>query len=202
MASKKIILTTSTSINRRIEEWLRELEIWQCVTDLEKKKQGAVVYLSLTDKIRKSCNDISVRDLNKDDGLDTLVRKIKSLYAKDTNTLAFMAYNKFENFKRPNYMNTVDYINEFERLNNQIKLFDFFKNANISNEKQQLIQATTVTLAYDNVTRQLKAIFDSSTISTDSESIDVKSEPVFYVNKGTDGRYQDLKDSSRDGASQ
>ena len=86
MASKKIILTTSTSINRRIEEWLRELEIWQCVTDLEKKKQGAVVYLSLTDKIRKSCNDISVRDLNKDDGLDILVKKIKSLYAKDTNT--------------------------------------------------------------------------------------------------------------------
>ena len=202
MASKKIILTTSTSINRRIEEWLRELEIWQCVTDLEKKKQGAVVYLSLTDKIRKSCNDISVRDINKDDGLDTLVRKIKSLYAKDTNTLAFMAYDKSENFKRPDYMNTVDYINEFERLNNQIKLFDFFKNENISNEKQQLIQATTVTLTYDNVTRQLKAIFDGSTISTDSESIDVKSEPVFYLNKGTDGRYQDLKDSSRDGTSQ
>ena len=57
-----------------IEEWLQELEIWQCVMDLEKKKQGPVVYLSLTDKIRKSCNDISVRDLIKDDGLDTLIR--------------------------------------------------------------------------------------------------------------------------------
>ena len=45
-----------------------------------------MVYLSLSDKIRKICNDISV-----DDGLDTLVRKIKFLYAKYTNTLAFMA---------------------------------------------------------------------------------------------------------------
>ena len=46
--------------------------------------------------------------------------------------------------------------------------------------------------------RQLKAIFHSSTISTNSESMDVKSEPVFYLNKGTDGRYQDSVDSSRD----
>ena len=87
MASKKTILITNTSGNQRErEQWLQELEIWECVTDLEKKKQGPMVYLSLTDKIRKSCNDISVRDLNKDDGLDILVRKIKSLYAKDTNT--------------------------------------------------------------------------------------------------------------------
>ena len=33
--------------------------------------------------------------------------------------------------------------------------------------------------------RQLKAIFDSSTISTNSKNI-VKPEPVFYLNKGTD----------------
>ena len=38
--------------------------------------------------------------------------------------LAFMAYDKFENFKRPDDMNIVDYINEFERLNNQVKHFD------------------------------------------------------------------------------
>ena len=56
-----------------------------------------------------------------------------------------------------------------------------------------------MTLTYDNMKRQLKAIFDSSTTSTDSERIDVKSEPIFHVNKRTDGRYQDSKDSSRDG---
>ena len=109
-----------------------------------------MVCLPLTDKIRKSCYNISVKDLNKDDGLDTLIRKIKSLYAKDTNTVAFMTYDKIENFKRPDDINIVDYINEFERLNNQIKHFDMelptgvlaykvLKNANILNEKQQLI---------------------------------------------------------------
>ena len=75
----------------KIEEWLRELKILQCLKDLEKKKQIPVVYLHLTDKIRKNCSYILVNDLNKDDGLAILVRRIKSLYAKDTNTLlAFM----------------------------------------------------------------------------------------------------------------
>ena len=133
----------------KIEEWLRELKILQCLQDLEKKKQIPVVYLDLTDKIRKNCSDILVSDLNKDDGLDTLVRRIKSLYAKDTNTLlAFMWYDKFENFKRPDDMNIADYINDFERFNNQIKHYDMelltgvitykvLKNANASNVKQQ-----------------------------------------------------------------
>ena len=59
-----------------------------------------------------------------------------------------------------------------------------------------------MTLTHDNIKKQLNIIFDSSTISTNSESIDVKSEPVFYLNKGTEDRYQDSKDSSRDGTSQ
>ena len=82
------------------------------------------MYLSLLDKIRKSCNDISVSDLNKDNGLNTLITKIKTLYAKDINALAYMAYDQFENFKRPDEMTIVDYINEFERLNNKIRQFD------------------------------------------------------------------------------
>ena len=79
MASKKLYSPPILAEIEEMEEWLRELEIWQA--------QGAMINLSLTDKIRKSCHDISIRDLNKDDGLDILVRKIKSLYAKDTNTL-------------------------------------------------------------------------------------------------------------------
>ena len=91
-----------------------------------------------------------MQDLNKDDGLDVLLNKMKLLYVKDINALAFMAYDKFENFRRSDDMNIVDYLNEFERLNNQIKHFEMelskgvltykvLKNANLPNEKQQLI---------------------------------------------------------------
>lgn len=48
-----------------------------------KNKQGPKVYLSLIKKIRK-CYDISVSNLKE---LDVLIRKIKSLCAKDINTL-------------------------------------------------------------------------------------------------------------------
>ena len=141
MASKKIYTPPVLDQIKEIEEWFQELAIWQSMTDLEPKKQGLVVYLSLPDKIRKSCNDVSVQDLNKDDGLNVLINRIKSLYAKDMNALAFMAYDKFENF-----MNIIDYINEFEQLNNQVKHFEMelptgvlaykvLKNANLSNEK-------------------------------------------------------------------
>ena len=107
------------------------------------------MYLSLPDKIQKSCNDISVSDLNKDNGLNTLITKIETLYSKDTHALAYMGYDQFENFKRPDEMTKVDYINEFERVNNKIRQFDMvlptgalaykvLNNANISSEKQQL----------------------------------------------------------------
>ena len=55
MASKKIYTRPVLDQIEEIEEWLRELAIWQCVTDLEPKKQGPAVYLSLPDKIHKSC---------------------------------------------------------------------------------------------------------------------------------------------------
>ena len=193
MASKKIYSPPTLDKIDEIEEWLRELEIWQCVTDIEEKKQGPLVYLSLPDKIRKSCNDIKVSDLNKDDGLKVLIDKIKSLYAKDINALAYMAYDQFENFRRPDDMNIVDYINEFERLNNKIKQFDMnlptgvlaykvLNNSNISNEKKQLIRATVTSLTYENMTRQLKAIYDNSGNLADN-ALDIKSEPVYYAAK-------------------
>ena len=61
MVSKKPSSPPVLEEIEEIEEWLRELEIWQRVTDLEKNKQGLLVYLSSADKIRKSCSDISVR---------------------------------------------------------------------------------------------------------------------------------------------
>ena len=100
MASKKIYSLPVLEKIDEIEDWLRELEIRQCVTDIEEKNQEPVVYLSLPDlQICKSCIDIKVSDLNKDDGLTVLITKVNSLYAKYINALAYMTYGQFENFK-------------------------------------------------------------------------------------------------------
>ena len=77
--------------------------------------------MSLDEKIRKTCSDIKVKDLNSENGVDILVNKLKSLFAKDINQAAYLAYNKFETFKRPIDMSMIDFINEFETLDNNIK---------------------------------------------------------------------------------
>ena len=62
-----------------------------------------------------------MKDLNSENGADILVNKLKSLFAKDINQAAYLAYNKFETFKRPIDMSMIDFINEFETLDNNIK---------------------------------------------------------------------------------
>ena len=46
-----------------------------------------------------------------------------------------------------------------------------------------MIRATVVSLTYENMTKQLKAIYDSSANSSTNELVDIKSEPVYYANK-------------------
>ena len=89
------------------------------------------------------------------------------MYAKDTNASVFKAYDRFENFKRPDDLNLIYYINELERLNNQLKNFEMelpadilaykvLENGNISNEKEQLIRAVVVSLV--NVMKFVSAL--------------------------------------------
>ena len=88
------VLTDADSIDTR----LHNLQIWKCVTELEKKQQGPVIDLSLPDKIRNSCRNVSVTDLNKDDGLDSPMNNLEGSYVKDTKTSTYLAYEKFESF--------------------------------------------------------------------------------------------------------
>ena len=74
--------------------------------------------------MRKTCCDIKVKEWNSDNKVDILLSKLKLLFAKDYNQVAFLAYHKFEMFQRPPNMNTVDFIKKFERLYNNIKRYD------------------------------------------------------------------------------
>ena len=58
--------------------------------------------------------------------------------------------------------------------------YEVLKNANILNEKQQLIRATLTSLTYENMKKQLKTINDSS---INSASSNIKEEQVFLTQK-------------------
>ena len=99
-------------------------QTWPCLTDLDKDKQGPTIYLSLEEKIRKICSDIKLKDLNSDNGVDILVNKLKSLFTKDIKQAAYLAYDKFETFKRHIDMSMVDFINEFETFYKNIRKYE------------------------------------------------------------------------------
>ena len=45
MATAKLFVRSKLSSIDDFEEWLNETEIWQCLTDLDKKKQWPAIYL-------------------------------------------------------------------------------------------------------------------------------------------------------------
>ena len=52
MATTKLFVLPILSYIDEFEEWPHETEIWQCLTDLDKDKQGPAIYLSPDEKIR------------------------------------------------------------------------------------------------------------------------------------------------------
>ena len=71
------------------------------MTDLEVKKQGPVIYLALEGPTQQACSNVDLKELHSENGVTRVIEKLKSLYAKDVNQAAFMAYENFENFTRP-----------------------------------------------------------------------------------------------------
>ena len=60
-----------------------------------------------------------------------------------------------------------------------VSAYRVLKNANISNEKQQLVRAALTSLTYENMKKQLKAIYDSSINLASNDNI--KEDQIFLT---------------------
>ena len=172
------------------EEWAREIEIWQIVTDVPKDKQGALIYLSLEGQARQCCKSISTDKLKGDGGVTELMKKLEELFAKDSEQAAFTAYEQFETFMRPTEMEMVDFINEWDRryakitekkmeLPDGVLAYRLLKSANVSDICQTMVRTSISKLSLDEVKRQLKAVHDKTISSVDSKKAGIKVEPSF-----------------------
>ena len=178
------------------DHWLHEMEMWKLVTDLAKSKQGPVLYLSLSSKIKLSCASLTTEVLSKDDGIDKLTEKLRELYGVSEDQATFNSYEQFETFQRPSSMSITDFINQFEQLNQKlishkiqlpdaVLAYQLLKNANLPKEKRDLARATISELTFKAMKKQIKAIYDLCTTksndSEDTSDIQVDSEnPTFY----------------------
>ena len=108
------------SNNVSLIDYKKEIKIWQVLTDLPAKKQGPSLYLSLKGKARETALEID--EIKKETGVQKILEPLEKLYLQDTNQSAYLAYQKFETFKRPDNMPMKEYLIKFEQLYTKIKI--------------------------------------------------------------------------------
>ena len=79
--------------------WKNYTEVWQMLTDIEAKKRGPAVYLSLTTKAKKAVRVMKPLALGGDKGVEIILLKLDLLFLKDRNTRDYVAFKKFRSIR-------------------------------------------------------------------------------------------------------
>ena len=124
-----------------------------------------------------------------------MLDKIKSLYAKDIHSLAYMANDTFEKFHPPAEMSIAGVLTTVVLADRAVK------HANITIEKQQLVHTTLTSLTYESMNKQFNVIHDSSFESATfgiKEVFSSKSDGNYNYNKKRDFKQQNSWGHQRD----
>ena len=179
-----------------------KLECWREVTDLGKKKQGPVIALSLPDehesKIKdKVFNQISLEDLSKENGLETLVTFMDKHLLKDELEGAFDKFVAFEKYERESE-SVIEYLSEFDvryrkieklgmSLPSHILAFKLLLQANLEKDELMLVKSgmdyTKKDSLYEEAKSSLKK-FKSDGLGGNA-SVNIKVEPVYATFRGS-----------------
>lgn len=161
-------------------EWKKELDIWSDFTELDAKRQGGALFLTLQGKAREAVLSGVSRDKIKSlTGVDEIVKCLDELYEKDKSQSAFAAYEDFTSYRRSSGTSIQDYIVEFNLKYNKIKVhsmklpdavlaFYLLKCANLSEEHSNICKATCSELTYKEMRKQIEKV--TADIKVDSKS--------------------------------
>ena len=205
MAAKNVIINPP-QLNDDIaySDWKKEIDFWQIATSIKEEKQGAAIFLSLTGKSREAVLELTKEEISGNEGVKKVIEKLDGLWKEDDKKQAFNAYEKFEQFRRPEHMGVTDYLNAFERLNNKLKMhqmnlpegvlaYRVLKSANLTSEQEQLAKATVTDITYKAMCEKLKAIFgDNVRQKMEKPAVEIKQEQFYsdvpeetYYNTGS-----------------
>ena len=98
------------------EDWKRDVEIWKMFTDLEKKKQGPALYLSLKGNAKECVRELKPADIGGEDGFQLILNKLDTVYEDNINLRTFNAFKTFYDFRRPADMSIKEFIIHYESL--------------------------------------------------------------------------------------
>ena len=178
--------------------WEHEIDLWQVATDLAIGKQGAVIYLSLSGKARQACASLTKEQLSADNGVETLLGKLRELYSKNQNQLMYETYDKFVTFVRESDMSMREFLNEFDRLYEKCKKYNMdlpdvplayrlLNSANLPEDKRSMAKGSVTEFTYKNLKDKLRSIYDEMITVPGINEDGIKVEP-------TDAFYSDYCD--------
>ena len=169
------------------EIYKKEVQIWAELTKLADEKKGSAFWMTLTGKAKSVVQDMTIEEIKAKDGLTKMLTKLEDVFKPDANQAAYMAYQEFEMFKRPDEMKLPDFVIKFEELNSRIKVhkmvlpdgvlaYRFLQSANLREEDMNLCRATIQNFTYDEMKKKVMALYGDRV----QLGFTVKEEPVFY----------------------
>ena len=180
------------------ETWEKLVELWQAVTELKVEKQGPALVLALPPKAREAVLELQMSEIKGTTGVQLIIEKLATIYKKDKVDSAYEAFENFIYFKRKSDVKMADFISEFERrhvkakthgceLSSSVLGFFLLNQAQLEEEKKQLIKATLTKLDYEEMEGKLMKVFGTAKTmeSVDEcqvkvENINLTEEDVYY----------------------
>lgn len=184
----------------RYENWKTDVEIWCKLTDIPKKKQALAIHLSLCGRARIASSEIPVSDLEVEEGVDAILKKLDGLFLVDKGRRQFEAFRDLFNLRRPSQGNVREFMSEFEHtyfkftkqgmsLPDSVMAFMLLASCSLSDQEQQLVMSGISEVTFQNMKSALSRIFhreihvqhtQQSTASMPKPDVSVvKSESVF-----------------------
>lgn len=149
MADKVAIPVFDT--DQCVEYYIEEVEAWTLVTNVKKKCQAIVLVLALKENLRRTIwNNVSKTDLNKEDGVNTYLKFLKSTYGKDDLLDSLDKYRDFRDYKRQVGQTITDFITEFAskvtmiekkgmHISEEVLAFELIQKAGITPDESKLV---------------------------------------------------------------
>ena len=167
--------------------WKKEITIWNKYTTLKPEQKGPAIFFQLEGEAREAIRELGDTLTNPENGVKEVIKMLDHMYLKDECILAYESYEIFESFKRPSSMNINDYVVKFEALHRNAKAhkmdihdgvlaYRLLNNANLSEDKKQLVKATLTKMTYDDMKEKLKKVFTSSNTTQNLSGHTVKLE--------------------------
>uniref|UniRef100_A0AAV2MPS7 Integrase catalytic domain-containing protein n=1 Tax=Knipowitschia caucasica TaxID=637954 RepID=A0AAV2MPS7_KNICA len=194
---------------RPYECWKNEVSIWRLVTELDKTKQALAVALGLEGRARETALEISAVDLNKDDGMETLLAKLDAVFLREEKDRAYEAYSHFDSITKGSALSMADYIIDFEQRYNRMKkynmtlpdavlAFKLLDTACLEEKSRQLALTACTELTFASMKSALKRIFGGKT-ACGTNAIEEIQDGAFFTEQRPNVKFKRSNGSSQSG---